>query len=682
MRYDINNLLDLDYLNGKISQLNNEVDDLKKQLVESYNFDDLRKLNIDEIKIIFSKYNISCVSLIQYVDSDFINQDWEFADLFADDIEYSKELEEKLKEMALLEVSKLNDAINLNNQTILKEIENIKNDIVSLKKILEIIDVNYFILEEDILWLLEFSSKQNCTLSELYHFSSDISKFLIAKNKKILESKAKNDEAEFEASLDDIYSSEEEIQESIYLDEIRKYYNKYKTTFDMINLGNELDEIMEISNELSVGIEKINSSDDFCIVLGSLFYKISNTDDNLEMEKLMRDVVDLDKFYEEHMDKINLLVEEIDEIENRIQRFPFGYLNDEFYDKIMALLKLYKKQILENIFNDLIYDEVVILIEELNKTINQVIYLTELNNEIINLLNLASSSLNELSNQDYLELSGIQQDVLYYIDMVMQDGYSLDIERFYNNAMLVMENFNHEEKEEVNKIQLMGFVLFDFDEANNPYVISDLDPHSKDNLIDVSILQGKCDSGFQDYNNLVSDILLYGIPRMISGSLSNYNFYKLVTPVYFDKNSRKNPTGMIRIRPSRSSLVRFISRDVILKPDTQIYGQVTNLLKEILPNIEIDNSREFKLVINFASSMKKSSEDSYHECMLRYDRKSPLYRLFFSDTTKDCLSEHECDLLRDIIHMSLDAYFKLEKVNDKLHFDVIKQIGGKNTYGK
>lgn len=357
-------------------------------------------------------------------------------------------------------------------------------------------------------------------------------------------------------------------------------------------------------------------------------------------------------------------------------------MNAEFYDKVIESLELYKNQILKNIFNDLICNKIVGSIEELNKTVNQVIYLTELNNEILNLLNLASSSLNQLSNQDYLELSGIQQDVLYYIDMVMQDGYSVDVESFYNNAMLIMENFNHEEKDLVNKTQLMGFVLFDFDDNCVPYVISDLDPHSKDNLIDVSILQGKCDSGFQDYSDLVNDILLYGVPRAVYGDFNNNYLYKLITPVYSDKNSRKNPTGMIRIRPSKGSLVRFISRDVILKPDTQIFSQVINLLKEILPSIEIDNSKEFKLVVNFASSMKGSSDESYHECMLRYDRKSPLYRLFFSDTNKDCLSDQEYSLLRDIIHMSLDAYCKLEKVNDKLYFDIIKQIGGKNTYGK
>lgn len=682
MRYDINNLLDLDYLNNTISQLENEVNVFKNQLVESYDMDDLRKLDIDEINGIFLKYDISFANIIQYLNSDFINQDWEFADLFADDIEYSKELEEKLKEMALLELEKLNDAINLNNQKILEEINNIESDILSLKKILEILDDNYFVLEEDIKWLVEFTDKQNCNLSELYRFSSEISKFLISKNKEILENKAKKDEREFETSLDDIYGKDEEIQESIYLEEIKKYYNKYRVMFDMINLGSELDEIMELSNELSMGIEKINSSDDFCISLGSLFYKIYNAEDNMEIEKLFTEIITLDNFYEENMNRANLLLIEIENFVNRIKRIPVGYLTVDFYDKMIGLLGLYKKQILENIFNSLIYDEIVDLLEKSNKTVNQVTYLTELNNEIINLLNSASSSLSELTNQNYLELSNIQTDILYYIDIVMHDGYNLDAEKVYNDYLVLMEKYKREEIIEDEKINLNGFVLFDFDEGNTPYVISDLDPHSKYNLIDVSILHGKCDSGFQDYSDLINDILLYGVPRAVYGDSNNNYLYKLITPVYSDKNSRKNHTGMIRIRPSKSSLVRFISRDVVLKPGTQIHNQVINLLKEILPNIEVDNTKEFKLVVNFASSMKGSSDESYRECMLRYDRRSPLYRLFFSDMSKDKLSEKEYDLLRDIIHMSLDAYFKLEKVNERLQFDIIRQVGGKNTYGK
>ena len=55
--------------------------------------------------------------------------------------------------------------------------------------------------------------------------------------------------------------------------------------------------------------------------------------------------------------------------------------------------------------------------------------------------------------------------------------------------------------------------------------------------------------------------------------------------------------------------------------------------------------------------------------------------MFIDDKSKEQLSDKECDLLRDIINMSLDAFDKLEKKNTNLHFDVIKQIGGVKTRG-
>lgn len=682
MRYDINNLLNLDYLKSIISQLNNEVNDLKSQLEDEYDIDKLIKLNIDDIKNIFSKYGLPCVNLIQYLDSDFINQDWEYADLFADDIDYSKELEEKLHEMSLLEVNKLNEVIKLNNQKKLAEIDSILEDISDLSRLLEILDANYFVLEEDISWIIEFTYKQNCDLALIYHFSSEISKMLISKNKEILENKASEDEREFETSLDDIYGKEEENLESIYLEKINTYYEKYENIFQKVRLGKELDEIMELSNELVAGVDEIKTLDDFCISLGSLFYKICNANDNQDYEQLMLEVIQLDELYDKCLKKANILLDEIDAFRDRLGSTPVGYLNDEFADKLHSLCETYREQLLGNMFDDSVYDMVKKCIVDTNNTFEQVVRLIEFNIRIKKLLNSASSFESELSNQEYLELSEMQSEILYYIDEVMQNGYNVDVEKLYNNYLMVLDGYNKEEDIPLEKININGFVLFDFGDDNIPYVVTDLDPHSKNNLIDGSILQGKCDSGFQDYSNLVNDILLYGgLRAMVDETYSNV-LHTLLTPVYLDKNSRKNPSGMMRVRPSKSSLVRFISRDVVLKNDTAIYYQVVNLLEEIIPGIEIDRSSDFKLVINFASSMKKASDESYHVCLNRYNRHSPLYRLFFSDSSKVELSHNELDLLRDIIHMSMDAYFKLENVNDKLRFDIIRQIGGKNTYGK
>ena len=682
MGYDINNLLNLDYLNNTISQFENEVNALKKQLIELYDIEDLKKIGVNVIRELFLSYNLKCDALIQYLYSDFINKDWEFADLFADDIEYSNNLLEELKSDALRELAELNTAIDLNNQKNLNNIKKLEEDIFSLRKILGILDDSYFVVEEDVLWLHSFSSNLNVTDIELYRFSSEISKILIAKNKKILDNKAKEDELLFESSLDDVYGKAEiENQESIYFNEIRKYYDKYKNIFDDVNLGSDLEEIMILSNELVLGLDGINSYDDFCISLGSLFYKINAAEDESECEKLLQEVKKIDDFYIFQYSRLASILNIMDASIDKIKRLSKEEMDEEFSNKVILLYNSYKKRVSENIFNNTIYDEVLASVNMLNKTVNQVISLNKINNNIINLLNLTNSSLCKLTDSEYLELSTMQSDILCYIELVMQEGYNLEAEKAYNNYLIVMDKYKQDKKEEYDKINLSGFVLFDFDENGIPYVISDLDQHNRNNLIDGSILSGKCDSGFQDFSDLINDLLLYGVPRTLIGE-NNHSLCKVINPIYSDKNSRNITTGMVRIRPSRSSLVRFMSRECVLKHDTEIYSQVITLLKEILPGIDIDESKDFKLIVNFASSMKGSSEDSYRVCILRYDRHSPLYKLLFSDTTKAKLSENECSVLKDIIHMSLDAYFKLEKVNDKLSFSIIRTIGGENTYGK
>ena len=347
MRYDINNLLNLDYLNSIVSQLNNDIVELEKQLVEPYSLDNLKEINIDEIKIMFSKYDLSCVNLMQYLDSDFINQDWEYADLFADDIDYSKELEEKLYEEALLEVKKLNKAIILNNQSITNEIKNIKDDIWSLEKIATMLDSHYFVLEEDITWLMDFVSKQGFDMA-VYRFSSEISKLLIAKNKEILEKKASEDEQDFESSLEAVYDEPEENLESIYLEKINMYFEKYHGIFQHINIGKTLDEVMTFANELAVGVENIKSLDDFCIILGDLFYKICNTKDGFECEQLMAEVLELDNLYEKRKKKVDILVDEILGFKNRLSK---DTLNDTFYVSLCDTADKYKKQVISNMFD-------------------------------------------------------------------------------------------------------------------------------------------------------------------------------------------------------------------------------------------------------------------------------------------------------------------------------------------
>ena len=104
MKIDVNRLLELDYLNSLVSQLNNEINKIRKSFLGLYDLDILKGMDIKSVNDLFNQYGINNSSVVQFLESDYIDNDWEFADLFFDDISYSSELREQLKAKALEEL--------------------------------------------------------------------------------------------------------------------------------------------------------------------------------------------------------------------------------------------------------------------------------------------------------------------------------------------------------------------------------------------------------------------------------------------------------------------------------------------------------------------------------------------------------------------------------------------------
>ena len=237
-------------------------------------------------------------------------------------------------------------------------------------------------------------------------------------------------------------------------------------------------------------------------------------------------------------------------------------------------------------------------------------------------------------------------------------------------------------KEDNKKVVLNGFVLCDFNKDNKSYVLSDLDLSSK--MIDKSIEPNKLKKGFESYSKLINDLFLIGNTEKLDNNDSQgFNTDRLNEPVYRDPKNRthENETGMYRMKYDRNGVERFIEQRVVLHHDTKIYQQVVEIIKGILSNIEFDSSKDLNLYINFASLMKLTETDGYSDAIKRYDRHSPLYKMFIEDKNKEQLTDGECELFKDIVNMSLDSFLELEKVNSNLHFDVIKQMGGVKTRG-
>ena len=322
----------------------------------------------------------------------------------------------------------------------------------------------------------------------------------------------------------------------------------------------------------------------------------------------------------------------------------------------------------------------------LQESIGVISDLNEIKNKVNNMLADGTLFIENFGEDDYNRVVVLQSNVMELIKEVSENGISQDVSFKIKTCCEELMEFENKQKKADDEIKtnLRGFILFDFDEKNQPYILTDLDPSSKNNLIDRVIETGKLKSGFKSFNKLIADLLLLGDTEKLSNNDSHgYNNYKTIEPIYWNLSNRsqKNATGMHRIRPQQNDVARFIEQKVVLHSGTTIYEQVTGIIKEIVPGVSFVPSEDFNLYINFASAMKETDLDVYKEAIHRYSRGSALYKMFVGKKEKEELTEKECELLREFVHISLETYAELEKKNPNLKFNVIEQIGGMKTRG-
>ena len=230
-----------------------------------------------------------------------------------------------------------------------------------------------------------------------------------------------------------------------------------------------------------------------------------------------------------------------------------------------------------------------------------------------------------------------------------------------------------------NEIELKSFILFDYylDENNNKqtFITTDLDDNNNRSLIDNSIDKSKVKiNGYDDFNELIDDLLLYGKPKTTLNS--NDKVEKFIRPVYYTNSSyeiintsSKNTTGMYRIRPKVVSYTRFIDEQIILIPNTNKFNIITKLLESKLNNVKIDKNKTFSIYLNYVNSFKRDDTDAYKIAINRQKR-SKLKELL----KKEEYSKDELEELSNIIDITLNSYKELENINNNFNFKAIHKI--------
>ena len=147
---DVNKLLQLDYL----KKFNSELDILIKQeenkKIGEFELDVLLSMDRDKIVSIFNEYGIKCENILEKLDSLFLDEKWEFFDLFEDDLEYSMNQRQLLDEKVKIEVLELNKKVEANNERINIAISKLKEKKQLIGLIINFIETISLIKGEDI----------------------------------------------------------------------------------------------------------------------------------------------------------------------------------------------------------------------------------------------------------------------------------------------------------------------------------------------------------------------------------------------------------------------------------------------------------------------------------------------------------------------------------------------------
>lgn len=264
----------------------------------------------------------------------------------------------------------------------------------------------------------------------------------------------------------------------------------------------------------------------------------------------------------------------------------------------------------------------------------------------------------------------------------------LEVQNILNNVYETLHNLKRKklsEKIYINSnLDIKSFILFDYniDENNTKktYILSDLDETNKKTLIDSSLDRSKIKlNGYNDFNDLIDDIIIYGKPKIILEKTDKLE--KFIRPVYYTnsayetiRSKMKNATGMYRIRPRITSYVRFVDEKIMLIPNTKKYDQIIELLESKLNNITIDKTKSFNLYINYVDAFKYDDADAYKKAIKR-QKISKLRELL----KKEKYTNKDLQELSYIIDNTLETFKTLKEINSEFDFKTINKITSDNN---
>ena len=683
INFDIDEL-SVEKIDDKINILNRRLLP-EEDFATEYSLDFLSSINAEQRNKIFETLDMA--QQISEFDS-FFNaliflQDEDAKILFAETIHsLQSNMEKIILELNSRRSNKLNE-IRSENDKIRKEIE-------FYEKLKDYLTLPFSYRDEDYTKLITFIDESDISPEQKVELSLKISSILIEKSKTIvLENPTVEEEIpsenfeEFENDLIDVSEGIDSInlEDNEGISEYRRRqielanakYEQYESIIGTNALGSI--EAVYANFKLSDINDKEPPMDNFLLYL---FISVAAIRDKKlsdeEIAQYVNIIENIDQIYQREKENDRILQEKKNKLNEKL-KIVNGI--KEKYDDLYQRLKT-------------AFSTRTFLSEESDKEFFK--QLTDLQDRVKN-IEASVIKLNLESTEKEIEtVSGILDN----IEMILNT--------FEVNANVANEHPSYVEGNNT-PIELRKFVLFDTnDQTKKSFLFEDM--LGSDPFIDQAAISGN-DVSSEDINyqqniaKLIKELMTLGKSKYmhsINTSAQNYG-EKILSIIYkTDKNGNiirkpEDKTSLWRIRPTPTSNIRFIEREVVIPQDSELFAQVKELIQKHLPKVVIPKDKFFTIIVNFGCGIKKSDNDIYDIAYGRFkSRDVKRLALFYENGNygkqqhkatklKSKLSDIEYKLLEEYIVSSLQSLYEMSKADSKFDFKFIDSMGGDKNYG-
>ena len=192
MTLNLDRILDIDYLNVVLRDIEDKLDKVKARLVSNYSFEQIMGMSDDDLLNLFGKYSLSCIKIIRYRELS-SNDISKYADILPKTSSKSLSKQEARKKGVINLINDLNDKINEFNNSVMVDVDKEQKNLGFIKCILGLLSFKDFISEDYAETIKKLIMDCELSSNDKFSVSRILSKYIMDKNYELMSKKVLDD---------------------------------------------------------------------------------------------------------------------------------------------------------------------------------------------------------------------------------------------------------------------------------------------------------------------------------------------------------------------------------------------------------------------------------------------------------------------------------------------------------